>query len=258
MMKVERVRYASLKAFVTRLITHPFISRAIGFTFKDRIPSFKIRIATTSYVTDTIKAMIFWRIYESAEIRFVKQYLRQDVDVVELGSSIGVVSSHIAKHLGAGRKLICVEGNPNLASVLSLNLAINAQHLDFCILPSVIDYTKRPNERIEFYVGATNISSSLTGRGECIQVPSTTLSLVLAEQKLQDYSLVMDIEGAELGILLHDKEPLKLAKQIIAELHSVTHQGVNYSVNDLVEAIEKAGFALTARRGPVCVFCRCQ
>lgn len=62
----------------------------------------------------------------------------------------------------------------------------------------------------------------------------------------------MDCEGAEIEILLHDREVLDKCILIIAELHAVTYCGVSYGVEDMI--IEQHGFVLRARRGPVCVF----
>lgn len=50
-------------------------------------------------------ARIFWRFYERAELKLVARYLPSNVDVVELGSSLGVVALRIASRLDSGRAL---------------------------------------------------------------------------------------------------------------------------------------------------------
>jgi hypothetical protein len=43
-------------------------------------------------VNDTSIAQFYFNAYESAEIRFISKYLKTDLPVIELGSSIGVIS----------------------------------------------------------------------------------------------------------------------------------------------------------------------
>src|ERR1700730_12780210 len=84
----------SVKRVIARIICHPLIGRIISLVFRDRIPSRGSLIHTKDKaVVPSVKAALFWGLYESAEVRFVKEFLRSDLDVIELGSSLGVVTS---------------------------------------------------------------------------------------------------------------------------------------------------------------------
>ena len=88
-----------------------------------------------------------------------------------------------------------------------------------------------------------------------VTVKSITLSELLNDHRIDDYVLVADIEGAELGIFLSDRAALRHWRQIIVEHHSASSDGMNYSVEELVRIItEECGYLLFARRRTVCVF----
>ena len=98
------------KMVLAEVLCHPAIGRLLAAFFHDRIRSAGFQFDTSSpRIAASSKAALFWRLYESAEIRYVNRWLSPDLDVVELGSSIGVVSSHIRRRLKPDRRLICVE-----------------------------------------------------------------------------------------------------------------------------------------------------
>jgi len=256
MTKKETVRFVKLKGCIAKLITSPPVGQLIGWVFSDNIPSFGTRIDTRNDVSETVKASIFWRTYESTEIRFIKHYLRSDLDVIELGASIGVVSSHIAQKLCAGCKLVCVEANPYIYKSIHDNLAKNASSTKCYIEQAAISYSNNEDGKTDFYMGETNLLSSLNPtEGMKVQAEATTLTAIISKYKIGQYALVMDIEGGELEIILHDHNALANCQQIIAELHVSTDGGVKFGIDDLIRLlIDKHEFALRALRGPVCVF----
>lgn len=104
-----------LKAHLAELLCKDWMGRVLARTLKDHVPFRGINIDTSSAVfSDRVKAQMFWRVYESAECRFVQRYLVGAQYAIELGSSLGVVSSHVASVMRDGGRLICVEANPAL------------------------------------------------------------------------------------------------------------------------------------------------
>src|SRR4051812_6437349 len=96
-----------LKTAIADLLCSSFIGNLLSRAYSDRIPNGGLVVDTSHpSVTPQLTASIFWRIYEGAEIRFVHQFLRPDLDVIELGSSIGVLSCHIKQRLLPSCKLI--------------------------------------------------------------------------------------------------------------------------------------------------------
>ena len=66
---------------------------------------------------------MFWGGYEGAETRMIRSMLRDSPTVVELGSSLGVTTAHIAAMMAPGGRLVCVEANPRLIPGLSERIA---------------------------------------------------------------------------------------------------------------------------------------
>lgn len=254
--EIQKVRFVRIKQLVGALICHPLVGRIIGFIFRDRIPSRGLSIDTSDNIAPWVKAYIFLGMYESAEVAFVARYVQPGLDVVELGSSIGVVSCHIAKQMKGNGRLVCLEANPRLVSKIRQNFDINGfLNSSIRIISSAISYDNNLSSMTSFFVGESNLDSSKTGNGTRIHVNRATLSSILADHNIGKYSLVMDIEGAEVEILQHDLCALENCEQIIAELHETQTNNQNVSIETIVRKIvNDAGFILRARRGPVCVF----
>ncbi len=245
---------SGMKVFVAQTITAPWIGRMVRTVFGDRIPFRGVRVASRSpFVSPVVSAKLFWGIYEGAERRFVQTFLDPDLPVVELGSSIGGVSSHIGRRLAAGQRLICVEANPHLLPLLQKNLDQNANHLDARAVHAAI--SGDPGS-VSFSISASSLSSSIAARDDALEMitaPARKLSEVVGEFGQGPYQLVMDIEGGEAGIVLDDSVALDGCVRIIAELHATEHAGRRLDVQDLIGAFTALGFAIRDRHGPVVV-----
>jgi FkbM family methyltransferase len=207
-------------------------------------------------VTPRIVAQIFWGVYESAELRFVERHLRRDLDVVELGSSIGAVSSAIAQRQDPERRLLCVEANPDLVPVLRRNVARNAPGHRVEVVHAAVAYGR---ESVPFASGPTSVSGRVASgdAADTREVPARSLSRLLAEHAIGDFALVSDVEGAEAAVIEHDARALAACRQIVIELHETRHDGRRLTPDDLCRAlVEVHGFRLRHRRGPVCVLDR--
>ena len=103
--------------------------------------------------------MLYWGLYESAEIRFVQRYVGDDVDVVELGSSLGVVSCQIASQLSGDTRLVCVEANEEMLPTLRRNIANNTSLRKVRCVHGAIDYSG--DAIVNLDVGPSNVSASV-------------------------------------------------------------------------------------------------
>lgn len=245
---------ARLKVIVAQAITAPWVGRLVRAVYGDAIPFSGVRVASNSaFVSPVVSAKLFWGIYEGSEKRFVRTYLDPNLPVVELGSSIGGVSSHIAQTLATGQRLVCVEANPHLLPVLEKNLSVNAAHLSARALHAAVSGEA---DSVSFSISASSLSSSIAKRDDALEMitaPARKLSALVREQGMERYQLVMDIEGAEAGIVLDDADALAGCARIVAELHETEHNGSAVSVQDLIDAFTAQGFALRDRHGPVVV-----
>jgi FkbM family methyltransferase len=209
-------------------------------------------------VQPKVVAALWWGLYESAERRLVKRYLRADNPVVELGAGIGAISVHVAERLDAGQSLVCLEGNAGLIPVLQTNLARHARHLSASAKHCVIgDGKTAPFQIAEDHLCSrigSGGGSPISG-GRVSETQTMRLSQIVACAPFsQGYQLVADIEGAEAEVLFGDPQALDACVQLIVELHAARHDGTEYSVSDLVSRLESLGFEQVDRDGAVYVF----
>lgn len=255
----------SLKLLLAEALCQPWLGRLISALFRGRVPSLRFRgwrVATdVAGVDPGMVASIFWGIYESAEIRFLRRHLRPDLDVVELGASLGVVSAEVSRLQAPGHKRVCVEANPALVSILRQNVAANAPGRDVSVVHRAVDYGPE-RAPVRFFFGDSSISGhTVAPAGDPVEdekydlVPAVTLGELLSEFDIGPYALVCDIEGAEAGFIAHDAEALAACRQLIIELHDVSNSELGATVESMREAlIQRHGFRQRDRHGPVFVF----
>ena len=133
-----------IKNKIATALCSDFVGAFLAKVYNNQIPSRRygkfIYDCSSDYLLDSVKASIFWGIYESAEVRFVRQYLRSDLDVIELGASIGVVTTQILRKIESANKCIALEANPNLMETLKSNLQINNKAKNYHIINKAISY----------------------------------------------------------------------------------------------------------------------
>lgn len=247
------------KKYIAATICHPLVGRLLSSLYSDRIPAHNIVVDTSNpLVTSTIKAMLFWGLYESAEIRFIRRYLRHDLDVVKLGGSIGVVTCQIRRLISPDRKVVCVEANPELTGAIKNNLRLNDLVNGVSVLNLAIGYDASHCKSVPMDFDGDNLGGLLSQTlhaGHETNIQRTTLSQIIEDYGLTSYVLVSDIEGAEAGIAIKDRAALRNCKQIIIELHDTVLDGVAISAERLYQSFTDIhGFKLRASHGPVYVF----
>lgn len=216
------------KILLAKSICHPVVGKVLGVLFHDRIPSRGFVFSTRSpVIKPAAKASLFWRTYESAEIRSVRRYLRRDLDVVELGAGIGIISCHLRSLADREKKIISVEANPQLLNEIKNNLILNDLWENVVVVHGAIDYSGLSDVEFSFADVHTGgkLKHSSDGTSSTANVPALTLEQILKENELSEFVLVTDIEGEEANLIEHDPMSLKKCKQIIAEFHDIRIDG---------------------------------
>jgi FkbM family methyltransferase len=247
-----------IKLIIAYVICSDFFGNLIGFLFQNKIPFRGFNIVTKSnYIKASTKAMLFWEMYESAEIRFISKYLSSDDNVIELGASLGVVSGIIGSIIGEKGNCISVEANPNLISIINDNLHANKIN-NVKVINSAIDYSFNINGYSVFNISDDHLSSSLKSTDKNttpVFVVSSKLDTIFALLNVNKPVLISDIEGAEIGFILFEKMLSTHFKYLIIELHDVVFEEKNYFVADMVSIIiSKHKFMLLEFYGNVFVF----
>lgn len=203
-------------------------------------------------VAPSLAASIFWGVYESAEVRFVRRWLDPDLDCLELGSGIGLVSREIARMLRPGRRLVCLEPREDLLACAQENVSRIAVELCCRYIAAVVTGREGPEATFplqEDWINARWRDSVADG----IKCRAVTLEEVASEFQGR-FQLVSDIEGAEEGFLLQEssRDVLERCFRMIIELHDTERA----SVEELIGRIRALGFQHVDRYGAVCVFVR--
>jgi FkbM family methyltransferase len=246
------------KVRIASALCSEFVGTIIARVLEDRIPYRGCIIGTeSSRVTSGMKASIFWRFYESAEARFILRYLPRGVPVIELGASIGVVTTLLARMTAPSTRIVAVEADPELANIARRNVALNGEESRVEVVHSAISYETAPGGMAELCRAGDNISGRLRvdeapGPEESLRVPATTLSRILDERQIGGYVLVSDIEGAEAELFDREREALGRCAAAVVEFHATKRGGVSVTVDEEIERARQAGFVVLARHGPVC------
>lgn len=183
------------------------------------------------------------RKYEMEEAQFVLTYLNPALPVIELGGSIGVVSSLVQSRLNDGVKHLVVEANPALIDICRENVT---QRPDSCaeVINAALGYGAT---RLSFAIGENIHANRLahvddTGK-RVIEVPAITLGELLERLGHNEgYSLVCDIEGAECDLIRKEWEQVREAELVIMELHPKVYRGGQRDAEMIKESMHAAAF----------------
>jgi FkbM family methyltransferase len=244
-----------LKLLAARLLLCTPVSYLIRCLSKSEIIFFGIiRIETrSSAITNRIFAALYFNLYERAEALFISKHLSNETDVIELGSSIGVISSLIGKVKGHSKKMVCIEANPIIIPICVNNLELNQIGNAY-----VRNYgIGLKGSQLFFHEGISNIHGYLSERDSSnFPVEVKSLSDIIEEFEIISYTLVCDIEGAEVDILLNDPSSLKRCNCVIIELHEVMREGYLFRIDEIKQMIISCGFRLVDYKGDNYVFKR--
>ncbi len=199
-------------------------------------------------VSNLTVALVYFNRYEKDEIYLCKKYLKSEIDIVELGTSIGVVASNIQQHFDVS-KMVCVEANPLLNNLLKKTIKLNDFKNTVLVNVAISD----SDQPIFFSTRGSNELGKIVKHSE-IKVNAKSLQLIIKENNILDYNLVCDIEGAECSFILG--EGLKNCQLAIIELHSSVWKGRYYSIDDLSYIIQEMGFDLLENINKTFVFKR--
>lgn len=257
---VERpARLLRSKLAISSLLTHPAVGGVLARILHDDIPCRGVRIRTdASAILPTTKAQLFWGLYERAEISFARTSLRTDLDVVELGASIGAMGSHVLRRLAPGLTYTAVEANPSLQELLARNLErASAGRHTIRVVEAAVDASPGAGPQVSLHLSASSDASSLGSAGTGAAVLVRRLSLTdLVDQIPGGFVLVCDIEGAEVGLVRDDPAAWQACRQALIELHPTRYRGRDYSTADVLGLLLDLGFRLESSHGPVVLLTR--
>jgi FkbM family methyltransferase len=230
------------------------LARACGYRGNPRL--FGVEVPLALVPSRIILGQLDACSYEAKEARFIRAYLPPGAEVLELGASLGIVSSIILGRRPA--RLVSYEAVGPLAAVARQVVAHNHPaapwELVHCAVAdegvSEVAFDWSP----EYTQGGSVARSEGTAR---LRVPAASLAAVIARHGFPETAwLVMDIEGMEWELARRQAAALRHFAGIIVECHDVKDGGRSVPHVEVVGALVAAGFDLVARRGQVSVLRR--
>lgn len=193
--------------------------------------------------------------YEREEAEFVLGYLPEHLAVIELGGSLGVVSSLIRSRLLDSTQHLIVEANPSLMSICREN-AGDGQAGTTQVLNRAVGYDA---PMLRFAVGDSVHANHLLREGDpaerIVEVRSVTLAELLTFLGPDEgFVLVCDIEGGELDLVRNEGRLLDRAAMIIMELHPKAYPTGVKDEAEIIKIMQDLGFHLESRKSDVCLW----
>lgn len=182
-------------------------------------------------------ASLFFGKSEEDEKKSIDKYLDSNAVVLELGGCLGIISCYINEKLLNKKNHVVLEANPHLIKYLTANRDLN--NYSFQIHNKVIS----SEESIEFHIAKSIHSSSIKNKTlEKHLVKGITIEKLQQESNLIFDTLIMDIEGAELELILNTNFKELKIKTLIFELHDFNRTLSDKDVEKIKIKLEDHGF----------------
>jgi FkbM family methyltransferase len=233
------------------------VARTFGYRGNPQL--FGVEVPLRLVPSDVILQQLDAGSYEAKEARFIQAYLPQGREVLELGASLGIVSSIVlGRHPS---RLVSYEAVPCLADIARQMVAHNHPDAPWelvqCAIAdegvSEVSFAWSP----EYTQGGSVAHDSGAGEGATLLVPAASLAGGIERHGLKSSAwLVMDIEGMEWELARRQAAGLRHFAGIIVECHDITDGGRHVPHALVLEEITRAGFDIVDRRGRVAVLMR--
>jgi FkbM family methyltransferase len=182
-------------------------------------------------------ASLFFGMSEEDEKQSIDKYLNPNAVVLELGGCLGIISCYINEKLINKKNHVVLEANPSLIGYLIKNRDLN--NYSFLIKNKVISNS----DFIDFHIAKSIHSSSIKNKTLIKHtIEGITIKNLEKECSLNFDTLIMDIEGAELELILNTKFDELSIHTIIFELHDFNKMLNKKDVEKIEIKLKKDGF----------------
>jgi FkbM family methyltransferase len=239
-----------LRGKIYLLITGGPVGTICGSIMRGRVSDALGRVAVPEGAKAESVAAIVFGVYEYPERQLIGRWLPRDIDCVELGCSIGIISRVILSRLQPACRLIAVEASHELLDLAMRNIKTAGFSSRFVPTHGAVHYE---GDYVIFANDADHIRGKVatSEHNNGTKTPCASLKRIIQRYSLDKYSLVMDIEGSEFGVLEQDSESLAACQAIIAEVH-----GDDNAKEDFTRRVINCGFTLAEVKHSVCAYVR--
>jgi FkbM family methyltransferase len=239
-----------LRGLLYWLLSAGPIGRLTGWLLRDHCFDGRGRVSLPPKATSDVVGAIVFGIYEYPERLLIRRWLPRDIDCIELGSSIGIISRVILQKLEPAKRLMAVEASESLLTLSRVNVAAAGHSSRFAAIHGAVHYQ---GDYVNFAEHGEHVRGKVASEGDSsgISTPCVTLAKIIQRNDLGSFSLVMDIEGSEFDLVARDAHSLMNCQAIVAEVH-----GDDIKKRGFVEALYSKGFSLAEFKHSVFAFVR--
>lgn len=236
---IKKIKHVLRLIYVDRLVIYLksfyfFIIHGIFLIIKNK-SDFKIKFKGNlivvfydnyvKYINKPVWIRLLDNTYEEQEIKSIKKYLKRDMNVLELGGSLGVTSVIINSILKNKKNHIVCEANPNLLENLEFNRKLNNSKFDIINKP-----VSNEEKVVSFNYNQISLGGSIFdksskymddrhGQYNCIKTKTISPLQIEKKNKIVFDCLICDIEGEEYNLLLNLLDYFNSFKLMIVEFH---------------------------------------
>lgn len=196
--------------------------------------------------------------YEVAERLLVGEFVKGGDQVLEIGASLGIVSSFLWRQVGGSGRVVSVEGNPNLRDGFDRQLALNGFRGEWVAAVCWPTWEESPplETRHSGLLPQDNPlgSSVVPDSAECAETSWKTARQVCLETGLEPTVVIVDIEGTEAIWIESPPRFPEHVRVVIVEFHPTLVSPV--TAGRSVQALIDEGFSIQGMSGTVLAFVR--
>jgi FkbM family methyltransferase len=198
-------------------------------------------------LNDSVQGVLFvFGVWEPNLASYLQRRIKKGDIFIDVGANIGYFSLLASTLVGAEGKVYSIEASPSIFKLLSEHIAINAAenvtalNIAAAAEQGVLNLYQGPAENL----GSTSI---LQSQGMILEatVPADKLSTIVGQDLLRAKVIKIDVEGAELPVLL---DILSVAgnlprdQEIAVELNPAGMEQFGISPKALLDQFEQAGY----------------
>lgn len=215
-------------------------------------PGLWMRLDISDLIQETILLEDHW---DPLLTRFLQERLTAGTVFIDIGANVGYFTLLGAMHVGAGGKVLAIEPNPAVATLLRENLA--RSELAMVIVEEVACCDSDAAPRLILYIPSdhniakASLSQRNAGPGTRVEVESTTVDRLVMKHGLTRVDLIkIDVEGAELGVFRGMKETLaRFNPSVVTELDPELLASCGSMVEDVTDLMKSFGYKVSSMGG---------
>lgn len=187
--------------------------------------------------------------FEQERLQLIQNHLPKNLPNVVLGASYGVLCGLIRRKLQAGVPQIAIEKDPKFIDLCIRNSGIGASEQETSVFNRIISYQQGAVDTTP--TSSDDAKQHAAVKWQCgpfsdsADVPAISLGKLLEHAALDDaYSLVCNIGGEELDLLVHDTAALSHCRMLLLTLHPSRYYRRKVLVTEFIKKLEAIGFEI--------------